>query len=243
VGYKRSNDAYMSTINKLKRPIKGCLSILKRTFLGDPDSFLRHCFGVIHVGANEGQERAFYARLGLRVIWVEPIPEVFARLESNIQSYPAQSAYQCLLTEHDGTQYDLHIASNSGASSSILKFAKHSELWPEIKMDRTIRLPGKTLMRLIDEYEIDIMRYDALVLDTQGSELGILRGSSPILQYFKFIKVEVPDFESYDGCCTLPEMSHFMQQAGFDEYARNRFKHKPGVGSYYDMVYERRKPA
>jgi hypothetical protein len=40
-------------------------------------SYLRKVRGVIHVGANEGQERDLYAAFGLNVIWIEPIPEVF----------------------------------------------------------------------------------------------------------------------------------------------------------------------
>src|SRR5215472_4628952 len=47
-------------------------SMLKR----NPDSFLRGVSGVIHVGANTGQERELYEKFGLHVVWIEPIPEV-----------------------------------------------------------------------------------------------------------------------------------------------------------------------
>lgn len=41
------------------------------------NSFLSKGRGVIHVGANAGQERELYAAFGLHVIWIEPIPDVF----------------------------------------------------------------------------------------------------------------------------------------------------------------------
>jgi hypothetical protein len=42
-------------------------------------SFLRKVNGLIHIGANIGQERAIYAEYDLRVAWIEPIPDVFER--------------------------------------------------------------------------------------------------------------------------------------------------------------------
>ena len=45
----------------------------------DPDAFLRRVRGLVHVGANTGQERESYASHGLSVIWVEPIGDVFDR--------------------------------------------------------------------------------------------------------------------------------------------------------------------
>ena len=46
----------------------------------DPDAFFHQVSGVVHVGANIGQERDLYQTLGLRVCSIEPIPDVFARL-------------------------------------------------------------------------------------------------------------------------------------------------------------------
>ena len=42
--------------------------------------YLRKLSGVIHVGAHAGQERDLYAKYGLRVLWIEANPEIFARL-------------------------------------------------------------------------------------------------------------------------------------------------------------------
>lgn len=87
-------------------------------------SYLRHVRGVVHVGANTGQERDLYAAFGLRVAWIEPIPEVFERLQSNIASFPKRRAYNYLASDRDGDEYTLNVADNEGASSSIFDFSR-----------------------------------------------------------------------------------------------------------------------
>ena len=72
------------------------------------------------------------------------------------------------------------------------------------------------------------------MLDTQGSELMILKGASTVLPMFRFVKVEVPDFESYEGCCLSSELDEFMNSQGFRERRRDEFKSIPGVGTYSD---------
>jgi hypothetical protein len=47
-----------------------------RAHVNDPYRFLRRTKGVVHVGANEGQERDIYARYNLNVLWIEPLPDV-----------------------------------------------------------------------------------------------------------------------------------------------------------------------
>lgn len=205
-----------------------------------PDRFLENVSGVIHVGANGGGEREAYRALGLEVVWVEPIPEVFDRLQRNIRGFERQRAVQALVTDVDGREYDFHVSTNQGASSSIFELARHREIWPKVDFSSTIRLKSTTLPVLLAREGIDPRRYQALVLDTQGSELLILRGATPILRGFDYVKTEVADFESYAGGCLLDEMQRFMRDQGFREFGRNRFASRADVGNYYDIVYRRR---
>lgn len=204
------------------------------------NSFLSRARGVIHVGAHAGQERDLYAAFGLSVIWIEPIPEVFELLKSNISHYARQQAYRYLVTDEDGAEYTLNIADNDGASSSILEFSKHTEMYPHIAYKATINLRGTTLDSIVSTEQVDVGCYDTLVLDTQGSELRILRGAVAVLPNFKFVKVEVPDFESYKGCCQTADLSAFMFSNGFSQRSRCPIKHTAGVGTYFDIIYERR---
>jgi FkbM family methyltransferase len=202
-------------------------------------SYLRKIRGLIHIGANDGQERDFYAAFGLDVVWIEPIPDVFASLKLNIAEFPKQRALNYLVTEENGKEYELHIADNSGASSSIFDLAKCTEMFPHIAYSGAITVTGVTLSSILSAEKVDIRAYDAMVLDTQGSELKILQGATSLLSNFMFIKVEVPDFESYAGCCQVGELSAFMSARGFRERSRHAIVHTRDVGTYFDIIYER----
>jgi FkbM family methyltransferase len=208
--------------------------------LGDPDRFLRHVSGVIHVGANTGQERKRYEKRSLRVIWIEPVPEIFERLKTNLRCHPRQVAIQYLVTDQDNAEYAFHIANNGGESSSILDFKLHKDIWPHVEWDRTIRIRSVTLPTLLRKENVNLSDYDALIMDTQGSELLVLKGAAPILREFRFIKTEVHDFECYSGCCQLKELDHFLRQYDFEEISRHTFAKRANGGSCYDLVYERK---
>lgn len=210
-----------------------------RQRLRDPDGFLKNVSGVIHVGANEGQEREKYAARNLRVLWIEPIPSVFARLTSNIAKYDHQEALQALLTDVDGQHYNFNIANNGGASSSIFELELHKEIWPEISYSESVELVSTTLSRLTIAAGVDVSRYQALVLDTQGSELLVLKGAEELLKNFQYIKTEAPDFAAYKGCCDLAEISSYLRNFGFTEVRRSKFAGRKDIGNYYDIVYAR----
>src|SRR6516225_11709594 len=93
---------------------------------------LKKSRGVIHVGANDGEERHWYDGYGLKVVWIEPIPDVFERLVENIRDFPDQRAINALITNEDGALCTLHISNNSGHSSSILDLHLHKDIWPEV---------------------------------------------------------------------------------------------------------------
>src|SRR5262245_40145510 len=96
----------------------------------NPHSYLKRVTGIIHVGANSGQERELYAKYKLKVLWIEPLPHIFEKLRENISCFPDQTAINRLITDKDDAEYLFHVASNEGQSSSILEFAQHREIWP-----------------------------------------------------------------------------------------------------------------
>lgn len=212
---------------------------ISRLFSPSPDRFLRSAKGVIHVGANTGQERDTYERYGLCVLWIEPIPNVFQELLSNISQFPRQRAIQALVTDRDNETYEFHVANNNGASSSILDLHKHKDIWPNIEYTETLSLMSTTLPTLLQQHEIDPSAYDALIMDTQGSELLVLKGAEALLKQFNFVKTEVADFESYAGCCQLADLDAFMTRHGFKMFSKHAFAHRSNGGTYYDVAYRR----
>ncbi len=210
-------------------------SLLKR----EHDEFLRDVSGVIHVGANTGQERDRYERHALRVIWIDPIPEVFETLKANLKGLHQQRALEYLVTDQDGAECEFHVANNNGASSSILELKHHRDIWPHVAYTRTIALSSTTLASLLQSERIDPAEYDALIVDTQGTELLVLKGAARVLHNFKYVKAEVADFESYAGCCQLADVDSFLQGHGYREFSRHKFANRAQGGSYYEIVYKR----
>ncbi len=204
------------------------------------DKALDRAHGVIHIGANAGQERDFYAGHGLDVVWVEPIPDVFAELERNIASLPKQRAFRYILTDHDGDDVELKVASNGGASSSILELGGHKEIWPDIDYTSSVKMKSTTFRTFAEAEKIETSAYDALVLDTQGTELMVLKGAGDLLKNFRIINTEAADFEAYIGCCQIDDLTAFLADLGFREVTRKGFAPKTEAGgSYYDVLYER----
>lgn len=221
---------------------KGLLSIVPRRLLnlfrGNPDSFFKKSKGVIHIGANLGQERDIYAAHGLNVLWIEPIPEIYERLVKLIAPFPKQKAFCRLITDADDREYELNLSNNDGRSSSIFDLAEHRRLWPDTSFTGKIAMKSVSLSTLVRRESIDLSAYDTLVMDTQGSELLVLQGAVESLPGFRFIKTEVADFESYKSCCQFPEINEFLVNQGFRLIAKHEFVRKRGTGSYYDVLYE-----
>jgi len=229
----------MSNKHKPFLSIRVFLGKLASLFRVNPNKYFKNISGLIHVGANTGQEIKLYAKYGLSVIWIEPIPEVFEKLAFNLKGYPKQTAIKGLVTDLEGVEYKFHLASNNGASSSILEFNLHQDIWPEVTFEKTIKLYSHTLPSLLKANHLNSKQYEMLVMDTQGSELLVLKGSLPILQDFEFIKTEVPDFEAYKGCCQLKDLELFLEENGYVEIYRKKFAAHPLGGTYYDIIYKK----
>lgn len=206
----------------------------------DTTSFTGWITGVIHIGANIGQERLFYANRNLDVIWVEPIPEVFLELKKNLEGFPHQKGFQGLITDKDNETYSFHVANNNGASSSIFELNLHKDICPEVSFSNSTKLASITLKSFIENNNIPIEKYQALIVDTQGSELLVLKGAGNLLRKFKYIKVEAADFESYTGCCQVSDIERFLKKNGFKEFCREKLLSWENIGSYYDILYKRK---
>lgn len=174
--------------------------------------------GVLHVGANLGQEAAAYHDWGMRrVWWIEADPVVFAKLERNIADYPEQKAILACVSEEDGASVRFNLASNDGASSSALapdvERCRHE--WPGVKFVGSVELPGVRLDTLVNDGTLPLADCDLLVLDLQGSELVALRSLGPQLPTFKAVLTEVNLKRMYHGVALLHEVDFFFQRHGF----------------------------
>ena len=160
----------------VKRGIYACGPVRRLSYKlrapAEKEPALAGCKSLIHVGANEGQERYLYEFLDLEVLWVEPIPHVYSRLMRNIRGIRKQMGVQALLSDKPDQKLMLNISNNCGLSSSIFELAKHKVIWPDVHYVDRIECVTATLDSLLPL----LPSPDALVLDTQGAELGARRG-------------------------------------------------------------------
>src|SRR5262245_56373598 len=89
------------------------VSSVKRRIFPSIDRYLASCSGVIHVGANSGQERHLYARHRLSVVWIEPLHDQFLTLTNNIRELADQVAIRALITDRDNELHILHVSNNA----------------------------------------------------------------------------------------------------------------------------------
>jgi len=92
------------------RGLAGIVKAAYRRAFDNPHSYLKRVTGIIHVGANLGQERELYAKYKLKVLWIEPLPHIFEKLRENIRGFPDQIAINHLITDKDDAEYLFHVA-------------------------------------------------------------------------------------------------------------------------------------
>ena len=222
--------------------MKGPLRYWMARLGNSPDAYLKLVRrGVIHVGANDGQARQFYAQNRLRAVFIEAIPELYEALRKNIAVFPNQQAINALITDRDGATHTMHVSNNSGLSSSIFDLHQHKDIWPEVHYVREVALQSSTLKTALDRAGVNIADYEILVMDTQGSELMVLQGAEELLPHFNYIKSEAADFEIYKNCATVDQIRAFLEPRGFDLIRQDEFARREEGGACYELLFARKK--
>lgn len=175
------------------------------------ENFLSRSRGVLHIGAYEAEERFQYSRFGLKVMWIEALPDTFEILKSNINSFKNQTAMNVILGDRNLDSVDFNV-SNNGQSSSLLKFSDGNG-FQGVVTSRVIQAPMRTLNSL--EKDIPFSDLDFWVIDVQGAELLVLRGASEALKSCQTLLVEVSTTQFYQGGVLWSELLGFLENAGF----------------------------
>lgn len=192
--------------------------------------------GVIHVGAHSGQEYPSYQRLGFeRQLWIEPQPNLYARLVTNLPKSPMICTANVACGERAGEAVMNVLENNDGASNSLLKPKLHLEEYPKITPGGTFTVPVARLDDVIASAGFMPIDFSFLVVDVQGYELHVLRGAPETLKTIRAAMVEVYLHELYAGCALLPDVDAHMEAAGMIRIGRRIGEHH-----YGDALYVRR---
>jgi FkbM family methyltransferase len=166
---------------------------------------------ILHVGANEGQERHDYEANGASpCLYVEPVDAAFSALRTNLAAMPFHRAIQAVCAEREGEEVVFNVASNGGQSSSLLPLGVHAEHHPDIFYTGAQRMVTTTVDRIVAEFSPGRMP-NLLVIDAQGSDLQVLRGATRSLPAVDGVYIEVSEAPLYEGGCTLDEITGFLK--------------------------------
>lgn len=172
--------------------------------------------GVLHLGANAGQEAPAYDAQGVkRVIWVEALSSVFKQLVKNIKPYPGHLALCACLGDIDGKKVSFNTTSNDCQSSSFLEFGTHATEHPTVKVTGTIPMVTVRVDTLLNRHEIKIGPGWFLNIDLQGAELMALKGMGDLIHCFDYAYIEVNTRPLYVGCPMVEEIDAHLGRLGF----------------------------
>lgn len=177
--------------------------------------------GVLQVGASWGQEmREFLAHGICAGVFIEPLPQPCAHLDSLCRQIPNFIAVQALCAEAAGRRHDFHVASNGGMSSSLLKPANHLRVNAHVSFPEVVPMVSTTLDDVVrglrrDGHDAVVDVLDLLYMDTQGAEFKVLLGATEVLSQFKYLYFEVMRNDMYEGQTPFLSYCHLLEAIGF----------------------------
>lgn len=182
--------------------------------------------GILHVGANTGQEAEIYNSHGVsKVVWIEAIPEVYEKLLWNISKYHDMIGIMACVSDKDNEPVTFYESNNEAQSSSFLELGTHKTAHPEVHYVKEHKMNTVRLDTLLDNSElVDFGDLDFLAMDIQGAELLALKGLGERLRQFKYVYLEVNTNEVYKGCALLPEVEKYLNGFGFRKREERIFK-------------------
>lgn len=187
--------------------------------------------GLIHVGANEGQELDAYVAAGFPALMLfEPLAAPHARLLARIAALPEgidAVAHRVALGAAPG-EAEMFVADNQAASSSLLSPMAGRRVW------RKVRFTGRETVAVatLDSFTAGQSRYNVLVLDVQGFEVEVLRGGSATLAALDCIVCELNREATYHGSASVGDIDGLLAGAGFRRMETHWVSRSWGDGVY-----------
>ncbi len=165
--------------------------------------------GLVHVGANDGYEVAFYLQMGIRpILCFEPLDIARKILYKNYFGHVDVGIVSCALGNFDGVA-ELRVADGDGKGSSCMQENKKG-----LQIALITQVPIYRWANL-SRQDIDRSKYNCCVIDVQGMELDVLRGMDDQIQQFDFLSVECSSKPIYKGEAPADEVIAYLDRMGF----------------------------
>lgn len=196
---------------RLSEPFKDVETQLRRSGDQAPrlELLLARRLRYLDVGARGGPAgyMRFYERF-LECHLVEPEPAEAARLRA-----AGYRVVEKILSDRPGTA-TLRVTRKGGLTSVLEPAGRFVDYYrggsDRFDVIRRVPLPATTIAEVCRESSVD---FDLLKVDTQGSELDVLRGLGE--RRPAFVIVEVSTVDLYKGQATFPELARFLEERGY----------------------------
>ena len=177
------------------------------------------------MGADKGQDRAQYLRLGCQnIIWCEADPSNVTYLESK---FPDDRVINGIIWHVDAEQKDFYVFENSAQNSAIAPSHELSGSFRQVIITSTNKLDT-----VIDPR--DISKPVLLVIDVQGAEIEVLNGAKKTLSNVEFVIIEIAlHSQGYLKAPTQESVYKSLKEFGFKPSIA-RFSHDE---SYKDLLF------
>lgn len=172
---------------------------------------------VLDVGANDGGYGKFLRSAGFKgtIVSFEPQAAAHRKLLQASRSDPFWHVAAPMALGGSQSVLEINLAGNSASSSLLAMLPSHAEAAPSSKYTGK----EKVEVRRLDDVDLSAIR-DAkkifLKIDTQGYEKPVLLGSTGLIDRVVGVQLEMSVIPLYDGQALYPELSAWLDEAGFE---------------------------
>jgi len=194
---------------------------MERFYKAFVDHFNTKPTSILEIGSRDGLHAEWLRKLGdipeNLVNLVEPHPISFRNMVNN---FPNAKSFNLAVSDEPGVlrfnaipdTYNIHVM----GCSSIKEVSKIHDpdysKYPPPNWIKVLAVTGRTILKLIDRWEIDLIK-----IDVEGLTYEVLKSFGPDIRLLKSLHIEVEMFELWEGQHQYDEIQSYLKNWGFQE--------------------------
>lgn len=176
-------------------------------------TFIKNDFVVFDVGANVGDWsiNAYHVNPTIKLFSFEPTPDIYQKLVNHLNHLPIHF-FELAFSSNSGQQnLYTHVEGFSGLNSL---YYRRDISYDRCVNDNSVQILTDTVDNFCLNHGLD--KIDFLKIDTEGSELDVLKGSQKMLQDHKITGIQFEYGGTYHAAhITLREVCTLLTQNGY----------------------------